>query len=131
MSNGKPATGNCVVAHAEEIARAESEALSSQDTTPRSRSRVMTPFIVQQGTQLFMLAAEAPEWVLAELRFDEANLVFTEVRKAHYAWPREAFGSLLSRIAVADDVDSEMVDQTAAKFVQWLGAQFQLSSGES
>lgn len=117
-----------MVARAEEIAGRESVAISARDSGKSTRARVMTPFIVQQGQHLFMLAPEGSEWVLAELRFDEANLVFTEVRKVRYAWPREAFGSLLSRVAVSGDVDTDLVTETSNEFSRWLGAQFHVNS---
>lgn len=123
--------GDDVVARAEEIAGWEAAAISARNSDTPARSRVMTPFIVQQGQHLFMLAPESSEWVLAELRFDEANLVFTEVRKVRYAWPREAFGSLLSRVAVSGDVDTDLVKETSEEFSRWLGAQFHVNSGPS
>lgn len=116
-----------IVARAEEIARAESEAFYARVRGKFPRSRVMTPFVVQHGAQLFLLASESSEWVLAELQFDDELLVFSEVRKARYAWPREAFGSLLSRVAVSGNVDTDLVEETAVEFSRWLGAQFQLN----
>jgi len=118
-----------IVARAEEIARAESAALFARVREKSSQSRVMIPFVVQHGTQLFMLASESSEWVLAELHFDEEHLVFSEVRKARYAWPREAFGSLLSRVAVSGNVDTDLVKETTEEFSRWLGAQFQVNTG--
>lgn len=120
-----------IVAHAEEIARLESEAFFARVRVDSPRSRVMIPFVVQHGAQLFLLAPESSEWVLAELHFDEEHLVFSEVRKARYEWPREAFGSLLSRVAVAGNVDNDLVEETAAEFSRWLGAQFQVNSSDA
>lgn len=120
-----------IVARAEEIARSESAAFFARVRGKSPQSRVMIPFVVQHGTQLFMLASESSEWVLAELRFDEELLVFSEVRKARYAWPREAFGSLLSRVAVSGNVDTDLVEETTAEFSRWLGAQFQVNSGDA
>lgn len=120
-----------IVAYAEEIARSESAALFARVRDHSSQSRVMIPFVVQHGTQLFLLASESSEWVLAELRFDEELLVFSEVRKSRYAWPREAFGSLLSRVAVAGNVDTDLVEETTAGFSRWLGAQFQVNGDDA
>ena len=123
--------GGDIVARAEEIARAESAALFARVRDKSPQSRVMIPFVVQHGAQLFMLASEASEWVLAELHFDEELLVFSEVRKVRYAWPREAFGSLLSRVAVSGNVDTDLVEETTAEFSRWLGAQFQVNSSDA
>jgi hypothetical protein len=95
---------------------------------PSSGASVVVPFVVQRGAQLFLLAAEANEWVLAELRFDETTCTYAELRKVRYEWPREAFGALLSRVAVAGDVDSGLVEETSEEFSRWLGLQFQLSA---
>ena len=85
---------------------------------------VVIPFVVQHGPQLFLLAAESSEWVLAELQFNDESCTFVEVRKVRYAWPREAFGALLSRAAVSDDIDDALVEKTSDEFSRWLGAQF-------
>jgi hypothetical protein len=92
-------------------------------------SRVLTPFVVQHGPQLFMLASESAAWVLAELRFDDETCTFAELRRVRYAWPREAYGALLSRIAVAGCVDTELVEQTTDEFSNWLASQFRTHGG--
>ncbi|HEU0163749.1 MAG TPA: hypothetical protein VFQ54_01820 [Thermomicrobiales bacterium] len=105
---------------------------SQENVRPRTSpgASVVIPFVVQRGAQLFLLAAEAAEWVLAELRFDETTCTYAELRKVRYEWPREAFGALLSRVAVAGDVDSDLVEETSEEFSRWLGLQFQLSAAD-
>lgn len=85
---------------------------------------VLAPFIVQRGGHLFFIASEAAGWVVAELRFDATSCIYTEVRRMRFEWPREAFGALLSRVAVAGEVDPGAVDETSRDFSRWLAAQF-------
>jgi hypothetical protein len=85
---------------------------------------VLAPFIVQRGGNLYFLASEAAGWIVAELRFEPTTCTYTEVRRMRYEWPREAFGALLSRVAVAGEVDPGAVDETSRDFSRWLSAQF-------
>lgn len=82
------------------------------------------PFIVQAGRELFMVASESSQWVLAELRFDTASCTFVEARRVRYDWPREAFGSLLARVAVGDAVDHDLITRVTSDFSTWLASQF-------
>lgn len=70
------------------------------------------------------IAYEASQWVVAELRFDTASCTFVEVSRARYDWPREAFGSMLARVAVGDEIDHELINRVTADFSQWLASQF-------
>lgn len=60
-------------------------------------ARAPYPFSSQSGNQLLLLDLEADGWVFAELAFDPAACGYAEVRRATYAWSREAIGALLSR----------------------------------
>ncbi|MGC4105491.1 MAG: hypothetical protein QM753_03935 [Thermomicrobiales bacterium] len=91
---------------------------------------VLAPFVVQRGAALYFLASEAAGWVVAELRFDPKTCTYAEVRRMQYDWPREAFGALLSRVAVAGEVDPGAVDATSRDFGAWLSAQFRASDGD-
>lgn len=108
------------------------------------------PFVVQAGRRLFMLASDGPhspigdhgviererpinpggiayeasQWVLAELRFDTASCTFVEARRVRYDWPREAFGSMLARVAVGDEIDRDLISRVTADFSVWLASQF-------
>lgn len=110
------------------------------------------PFVVQSGRALFMMANggphpptdghgageqersvdlmgngyEASQWVVAELRFDTAACMFVEVSRVRYDWPREAFGSMLARVAVAEEIDHALIDRVTADFSGWLAAQFRV-----
>lgn len=59
--------------------------------------RAPYPFSSQSGNQLLLLDLEVDGWVFAELTFDESACGYAEVRRATYAWSREAIGALLSR----------------------------------
>ena len=91
---------------------------------------VLAPFIVQRGSHLFFLASEAAGWIVAELRFDTRHCAYAEVRRMRYEWPREAFGALLSRVAIAGEVDPGIVDETSRDFSRWLSAQFRARDGD-
>lgn len=96
------------------------------------------PFIVQAGRGLFMLANDGPhslnppggtayeasQWVLAELTFDTVTCTFVESSRVRYDWPREAFGSLLAKVVVGDEIDHELINRVTADFSRWLGSQF-------
>lgn len=82
------------------------------------------PFVVQAGNCLFMLASEAPEWILAELRFDTTSCTFIEARRMRYDWPREAFGSLLARVQGGNEIDHDLINRVTADFSRWLASQF-------
>lgn len=71
-----------------------------------------------------MIAAEDSTWILAELCFDLDSCTFVEVSRARFGWPREAFGSMLSRVAIGDGIDRNMIDQVTSDFSVWLGMQF-------
>lgn len=71
-----------------------------------------------------MLASEAPEWILAELRFDTTSCTFIEVRRMRYDWPREAFGSLLARVQGGNEIDRDLINRVTADFSRWLASQF-------
>jgi len=81
------------------------------------------PFVVQAGQRVYMLASESEAWVLAEMTFDDERVAFIETRRSLYDWPREAFGALLSRVALRE-VDDATVDEVALDFSHWLGSQF-------
>ena len=91
---------------------------------------VLAPFIVQRGSHLFFLASEAAGWIVAELRFDTRHCAYAEVRRMRYEWPRDAFGALLSRVAIAGEVDPGIVDETNRDFSPWLSAQFRARDGD-
>jgi hypothetical protein len=95
------------------------------DLPPRKRPspEVLVPFVVQSGQRVFMLASESNAWVLAELQFDDERVAFFETRRSVYEWPREAFGALLSRVALRE-VDDATVNEVALDFGRWLGGQF-------
>ncbi len=83
-----------------------------------------TPFVVQAGKTLFLVAEEREVWVLAELRFDPATCTFVEERRVRFQWPREVYGRFLSRAIVADDVDLEEANRVADAFTRWMAARF-------
>lgn len=81
------------------------------------------PFVVQAGPSVLMIEQSHEGWVLAELRFDGEECLFRDIRLSSYAWPREAFGVLLSRLA-SSDLDAETVDQLSTDFAEWVGIGF-------
>lgn len=84
---------------------------------------MLVPFVVQAGPRVYMLAAEDDAWVLAEMTFDQERVAFIETRRSSYEWPREAFGALLSRVALRE-ADDATVEEVALDFGRWLGGQF-------
>lgn len=80
----------------------------------------LAPFVVQAGSTLWMVEPGAEGWTLAELQFHPRYGFFQERRRATYAWPREAFGAMLSHL-VAYDVPTDTVSGLAVEFVAWLG----------
>ena len=82
------------------------------------------PFVLQAGQILFLVAEEASDWVVAELRFDSVSCIFAEERRARFQWPREAFGRLLSRTIVGGNVDPDEANRIADAFTRWLASQF-------
>ncbi len=118
-------------------------------SSPVSEQRGV-PFVVQSGREMFMVANEGPhslnfngiaydgphpldpegiacaasQWVVAELRFDTESCTFVEASRARYDWPREAFGSMLARVAVGEEIDHELINRVTADFSQWLASQF-------
>jgi hypothetical protein len=81
------------------------------------------PFVVQAGESLLMVEAGDDGWTVAALRFDLASCSFRESWRATYAWPREAFGVLLSRLA-GTVADEEAVAGLTEEFSAWLGSRF-------
>jgi hypothetical protein len=75
------------------------------------------PFACQHGARLLLLVVGPWAWTLAELRFDPVACSYVEVQRAHYAWPREAAGALLSRVVAAG---SPTLEQTADRLARWL-----------
>lgn len=84
------------------------------------------PFVVQAGSALFMVASEATVWTLAELRFDSASCAYVEARRARFDWPREAFGAMLSRVAVSGEIEPGLINRVTTDFSGWLAQQFVL-----
>lgn len=82
------------------------------------------PFVVQAGSALFMLASDATVWTLAELRFDAETCTFVEASRVRYDWPREAFGSMLSRVALSGEIEPELINRITTDFSTWLAQQF-------
>lgn len=124
--------GACCAAADDEAAlrQAERDAAATGDVllpSPEGRAMIrhesVVPFIVQSGPRIFLLAWEQGVWVLAELQFDEEHVTFIETRRSTYDWPREAFGTLLSRVALRE-VDRASIDGVARDFQYWLGGQF-------
>ena len=112
------------------LRQAERDAAVSGDALcppPGGRAMIphetVIPFIVQSGQRIFMLACDDGTWVLAELQFDDERVTFLETRRSAYEWPREAFGALLSRVALRE-ADDASVDGVAKDFQHWLGGQF-------
>lgn len=112
------------------------DAAAVAPSSPVSEQRGV-PFVVQSGREMFMVANEGPhslnpegiacaasQWVVAELRFDTESCTFVEASRARYDWPREAFGSMLARVAVGDEIDHELINRVTADFSQWLASQF-------
>lgn len=99
--------------------------LASDRPSVRSIDRQLgIPFVVQAGSALFMMASESTVWTLAELRFDTESCTFVEASRIRYDWPREAFGSMLSRVAVSGEIDHELINRITADFSTWLAQQF-------
>lgn len=88
------------------------------------------PFVVQAGSALFMLASEATVWTLVELRFDTDSCTFVEASRVRYDWPREAFGSMLSRVALSGEIDPGPINRITVDFSTWLAQQFVGSQAE-
>lgn len=84
------------------------------------------PFVVQAGSALYMVASEARFWTLAELRFDSAACAFVEASRARFDWPREAFGAMLSRVAVSGEIEPGLINRVTMDFSAWLAQQFVL-----
>ena len=77
------------------------------------------PFSWQHGRSLWILDREPAGWVLAELRFDPETCHYREIRRARYAWPREAAGVLLGRAFALGEAEAEEI---AARLATWPGA---------
>ena len=74
--------------------------------------RAPYPFSSQNGNQLLLLDLEGEGWVFAELRFDAVDCRYAEVRRATYAWSREAIGVLLSRaLSVSENALIDTVER--------------------
>ena len=75
-------------------------------------TRAPYPFSSQNGNQLLLLDLEVEGWVFAELRFDPVDCRYAEVRRATYAWSREAVGALLSRaLSVSENALIDTVER--------------------
>lgn len=103
------------------IQTARADAAASSDSLP---------FVVQAGQILFLVAEEAGDWVVAELRFDPVSCTFAEERRTRFQWPREAFGRLLSRTVIGDEFDMDEANRVADAFTRWLASQF-VTSGNA
>ena len=75
------------------------------------------PFAWQHGCRLLLLEGRPGRWVLAELRFDPTACHYVELRRAHFRWPREAAGALLSRVLAAGPAAAEA---TGRDLTTWL-----------
>lgn len=122
------AAGPCDAAPRASCTSATADTGASSPMTPTEPPRrpardTLVPFVVQAGQRVFMLASESDAWVLAELKFDDERVAFIETRRSLYDWPREAFGALLSRVALRD-TDDATVAEVALDFNHWLGGQF-------
>jgi hypothetical protein len=81
----------------------------------------VTPFAWQHGQRLLILDHELTgEWVLAELRFDNAQCRYVEVRRARYEWDREAMGAFLSLALASGEIPAE---ESAKRLSNWFAAQ--------
>jgi hypothetical protein len=114
---------NCVVEAGECLPNVVNNGMSNPPPRRQPSPDMLVPFVVQSGPRVFMLASENSAWVLAELEFDTERIAFFETRRSVYEWPREAFGALLSRVALRE-VDDATVDEVALDFGYWLGGQF-------
>ncbi len=75
-------------------------------------TRAPYPFSSQNGNQLLLLDLEPEGWVFAELRFDTVDCRYAEIRRATYAWSREAIGALLSRaLSVSENALIDTVER--------------------
>ena len=77
------------------------------------------PFAWQHGCRLLLLEGRPRRWVLAELQFDPTACHYIELRRAHFRWPREAAGALLSRALAAGPAAAE---SAATELATWLAA---------
>ncbi len=91
---------------------------------------VTAPFVVQSGSTIWMVETEERGWTLAELQFHPRYGFFQERRRATYAWPREAFGAMLSRFTAFAIPDDE-VSRLTREFGEWLGSRFSCSDTTS
>ena len=99
-------------------------ALSGLPALRRDEQQAGIPFVVQAGNTLFMVASEAAVWTLAELRFDTVSCTFVEASRVRYDWPREAFGAMLSRVALPGEIDHGLINRIMTDFSAWLAQQF-------
>jgi hypothetical protein len=93
------------------------------EVAPTRHIRHAVPFVVQCGRALFIVEASDDGWTLAELDFNDSQVMFRESRRVTYTWPREAFGAMLSRLA-GSDIDEPTVAQLTAEFTEWIGHGF-------
>lgn len=82
------------------------------------------PFVVHSGRVLYMVAEEDSTWVVAELVFDAGTCTFVETRRTEFQWPREAFGRLMSRTLIGQELDPDATDRMSEAFTRWLASQF-------
>ncbi len=86
--------------------------------------RSESPFVLHAGQMLFVVTEDEDSWVVAEMRFDPEACLFAEARISRFAWPREAFGRLMSRAVVGELIDEDSADRVTRGFTGWLAAQF-------
>lgn len=110
----------------DQIVPVEGRAVSASDLPAlgAAERQLGIPFVVQAGSALFMLASESTVWTLAELRFDTESCTFVEASRVRYDWPREAFGSMLSRVALSGEIDHGLINRITMDFSTWLAQQF-------
>ena len=127
-----PGRGRCGCHDSAPVEHAEGQAIVPPGFVARDQHVVQLgiPFVVQAGSALFLVASEATVWTLAELRFDSASCTFVEARRARFDWPREAFGAMLSRVAVSGEIDHGLINQVTTDFSGWLARQFGLPPAE-
>ncbi len=121
-----PGNGRCGCHDATSAERRNGQRIESSapPALGRDEPQAGIPFVVQAGSALFMVALETTFWTLAELRFDSASCTFAEARRARFEWPREAFGAMLSRVAVSGEIDSGLINRITTDFSGWLAQQF-------
>jgi hypothetical protein len=67
--------------------------------------------------QLLLLDDDEGKWVMAELRFEPDLCRYVEIRRATYAWVREAAGAVISRALASGE---EAARDSARVLQAWL-----------